>query len=342
MTEQTISEKVEAYKIMDGLNSSMLKSIMGSIREKTSYDEDSTRKGHFIIGDAVECLLFYPEEFDSTFYVSEMKFSADSKLYLAIKAIHEGTDVIDQVLKLSDLSKADIEEGYASVGYNQRITDKKAHAIKHGSAIFDALNELKGKVLVTKDEKETIDAIVNSIQTNKFITRGLYPPKLDYIETIIQYPLQVMMSIDEVDLPFKAKCLLDQVVINHKSKQIRPWDLKTMEDPTYKFPFQAKKFRYDVQASFYTAILQQAYPLYEILPFRFLVESKKDPGQPIIYDCTEKDLIVGRYGNTTSYKVYEGWETAVRKYLKHKETNQFITDLKVLENGHILKLDLWN
>jgi hypothetical protein len=104
----------------------------------------------------------------------------------------------------------------------------------------------------------------------------------------------------------KGKALLDLVLIDHINKNITPIDLKTTSGKTSEFKSSFMKWKYYIQASLYSYGLKQCCiadsPIddYEVLPFKFIVISTTDSGKPIVWKCTNKDLMVGMMGGTSS------------------------------------------
>ena len=133
-----------------------------------------------------------------------------------------------------------------------------------------------------------------------------------------------------------CKALLDMVVIDDELQTVQPIDIKTTGEYPENFHRVAKRFRYDIQAAFYTLALSYAYPEYTILPFQFLVESTVASaiGTPLLYTCTESDLLIGRYGGKyitevsiatqlfthTKYTDILGFEDGIREYKKQLQS----------------------
>ena len=71
-----------------------------------------------------------------------------------------------------------------------------------------------------------------------------------------------------------------------------------MGDQTIYFPKSLRQRRYDIQAAFYTEALKskKEYETYKILPFKFIVESTTNPGNPLVFTCNQELLEIGKSG----------------------------------------------
>ena len=92
------------------------------------------------------------------------------------------------------------------------------------------------------------------------------------------------------------------------------------------------------QAAFYTEALKSKYSAYEILPFKFIVESTTNPGNPLVFTCNQELLEIGKSGRNAYNlcdKAYVSDEyTVYMKFDKIKGFHQLIEDYKwYMENG---------
>lgn len=155
---------------------------------------------------------------------------------------------------------------------------------------WEDLKTAYGKIVISQEEANLIDTIVMSIRTNEATSKYF-----NYEE--IQFQVPIYFEYEGVE----CKALLDMVIFDRKNKKIIPIDIKTIGDDTINFPISLRKRRYDIQAAFYTEALKWLYPDYEILNFKFIVESTTNPGNPIVFTCDKTLLNIGKYGREQMY-----------------------------------------
>lgn len=126
-----------------------------------------------------------------------------------------------------------------------------------------------------------------------------------------------------------VKIMPDVIRIDHRKKTVQPIDLKTSSQPGYNFKESFLKFRYDIQASLYSDVLQEVMTAngccdgYEMLPYLFVDISRTDK-VPVTYrydqtDFTQSDgLSFSSNGRTYSYK---GWRTLLDEILYYESTS---------------------
>lgn len=124
----------------------------------------------------------------------------------------------------------------------------------------------------------------------------------DHLERHLQMPL--FFTFEGTD----CKALLDGLVINHDSKKIIPFDLKTTSKGVFNFYDSYIHYGYYRQAAFYTTAVKEYLAVrsnyddkisdYSLEPFRFIVaDSKQGSKSPaLIYVTTPNDIKVGLYG----------------------------------------------
>ena len=189
-----------------------------------------------------------------------------------------------------------------------------------------------------------------SIRTN--------PTTSKYFETSKDVEILDQLAIYFSYCGIDCKALLDRVIIDHKNKTIQPIDFKTMGDQTLYFPKSLRQRRYDIQAAFYTEALKskKVYETYEILPFKFIVESTVNPGNPLVFTCSSELLDIGKNGRQP-YKLCDkpysfehitymkfdeikGFHQLIEDYKWYME-NEFEKSRKIVESQGEFQLD-WN
>lgn len=355
-TKTTSKEDVDAYYDSDAINQSSLKGIKDGV-DKHKADLDKREKGpepfYFIEGSAVDTILTGEEDqFNKEFYVSECESIPSEKGKLIADTVFDILSNSESVGSISDISryKTDILDIAKSINWRMKNKDttKFDIIVKNCSEYFEDLKKSYGKKVLSKKQKKKVDAVVSSF-LNSDVTKKYFSPTSGNVSIYYQVPLY--FEIEDRD----CKALLDILVIvwdnNGNIKKVVPVDIKTMYDYTINFPFNARKFRYDIQASWYTDALINPtvkYPnnfpkeltpgkMEEVLQsFRFIVESMNTPGKPLEFITTPEFIDVGRTGAEKFYN-HRGYMQLFDEYCYYID-NGFDIDKIVRENNGVLKL----
>lgn len=288
------------------MSQSKLKLLLGdpkyfnTVTEPERYFEE---KVHFLIGDGVDFGLTRPTEvFTDVFHVSNI----ENKPSDTIKSIVN--QVFDSVREnyngqLGSISNVDYKTIIilACDDHNYQVRWKEETRWAKVCEAYEYWEDLKtgyGKTILSGEEGALIDQMIMSFKSNE-ATSKYFKPELG-VE--ILYQVQIFFDYEGV----ACKGMLDLMRVDHANKTILPLDVKTMGDYTYNFPKALRKRRYDIQAAFYTHGLktwqaQRGLENYTILPFKFLVDSTKDPGTPMVFTCSKSLLHMGEFGRCETY-----------------------------------------
>lgn len=324
------------------LSQSKIKKLLkglGSYHSKDLYFEE---KESLLYGSAVDCWLTEGEDvFWNTYYISTINKPSDKIMSI----IHW---IVDNYGELSDVA---ILNGCMYHNYQNRWTDdvKIQKITDLGKEYFDELIASKDKTIIDTQQWWIIQALILSFyldtKCNILFVEEFGKRKL--------YQLPIYFRYEHVD----CKALLDILVIDDMAKTVQIFDIKTTAFPTKDFKKVAKKFRYDIQASFYTLAIQKwledrGMVDYAILPFTFVVESVQYPDKPVFYVCNDTDLYTGKYGLietqqciTDKFKdkhiEHYGYEEGIVRYKYYMENNQYEEYILAI-NDYILPFNLWD
>lgn len=362
----TPKEVVEAYYADSSLNQSELKKLENGLdsyltsKKKEEENADTPDKLHFKIGKAVDTLLTGTlEEFDELYYPSsdDMKLS---EVEVAIVTHVFDTAIANHTGKsATSLGPLLDYEGYIEFAFTQitwqpnwKLPTKVQKVIDFGSLYFEALKEAYGKTILTGQDYRQIKAVVESVKTNP-LTAGYFDMEMLAENPLVKvyYQLPIYFEIDGV----KCKALLDLLIIHLNEEgqvlAVCPFDFKSMDGHTISFPYSMKRFRYDIQGAWYTdalynptAIFPDGFPdLTGITldPFTFIVESKTNPGKPLLFQMSQSLFEVGRdgyYNHNINKLTNKGYSTLFRAYQYHTE-NGWTMEKFVAETGGVLTLD---
>lgn len=335
-----------AYRESKAVSQSLIKSLLYGVGLYHKIAKEEDEETHFLIGDAVDILLTQGEDvFNSLFYVSKVDKPSDTIMNIVNYVYTRNPSTFTNITPL--LHEA-IE--YYKYQPNWKAETKVMKVLELGEVYWRELVKCQGKTMIDSEQFQTITKVVESLRNHRF-TKHIFEE-----ESLNQ--LAIYFELDGIE----CKALLDRVNIDHNNKTLQPIDIKTIGDYTKSFKFNAQRFRYDIQAAWYTEALTKwaifNYPDYEILPFQFVVESTKYPGFcPLVFTCSQEDLNSGKYGvNVINYieiynpygkliverpRAYKGFLEGLRLY-KWYEENSYDLDKEIVESKGNLTLEVWS
>lgn len=285
---------MKEYFEHSSVSQSQLKSLL--IHPRAFKEEKETKlyfeeKVYFTIGSAVDFKLTEDESTFTNFYhISNVLVKPSDTIKSIIHQVFDALKeqfTVEEIGLISDVTyRLLILQACESHNYQNRWnSDTKISKICEFYEYWEDLKASEGKILLSQEEDLLISTIVMSLKTNKATSVYFNAEEVHY---------QVPIYFEYDGVPCKA--LLDMVIFDRENKTIQPIDIKTTGEYTINFPKALKRMRYDIQAAFYTEALRWLYPEYEILPFKFIVESTKDPGQPLVFICDKELLWIGKNG----------------------------------------------
>lgn len=334
---ESVEVKNKNYYEVDAVNYSSLAAIaIGPQYYKSRNDDSSEDKEHFIIGTCVDILLTEPESFDSKFAVDDFEeftnFPAPQmKKYVEIFIETGSSEKAYEAVGFKKSNILSVIDKYESEGkdYAEYLLKRKE---------FNEKN--KDKKILTKEQFSKCKSIADSLKNNKF-TKKYFINSTKEIEILDQFEHYWEM------LGTKFKCKLDKVIINHIDKTIQPIDIKTTGKHTSKFMESFISFRYDIQASIYYQgicdyIWKKSEHLkgYSILPFKFIVESTKYIGTPLIYNINPRIIDQAYEGYFYKNTEMTGWNDLLKTLQWHKENNVWDYTKSTFENDGQVEVEL--
>ena len=315
----TPKEEIDNYFSSSALSQSKLKTLdkglAAFVKDQSETELYYQENESFVLGSAVDCILTGERgQFDKEYHIStidkkpsEVLMSiCNSLIDIALddyNNIQQDLNWIPKPFKEFVEDDWDILFNQARVenvcndhayGKSYKAPTKLAKVLEHSDYIKDQIKG-EGKQVLSKQEKDIVDTIVYNLTTNP-VTSNLFD-RNSYTEGLIDvyYQLPIYFNWENIE----CKALLDLVIVFKSEEgevlEVHPYDLKTMSGPTHKFLFNVKKFRYDVQAAFYTKALIEKFQV-AIDPYSFIVESTTSPGTPLIYVMEESLLDIGLRG----------------------------------------------
>ena len=309
---------------------------------KKIQEEEQEDKEHFIIGSCVDILLTEPDKFWE-------KYALEFQEVCEKVPTGQMKEFIDNFVTQEDYQLA-----YDLVGFKRKgdtldvIKDKMSEFNDYYSYLLNKrrfYEEIKDKQFISNSQYSLITKIVESLKTNRFTRK--------YFEGTIGTKTDKHLQL-EIYWEYKGekcKSKLDLVVVNHENREIHPIDIKTTGNSVFSFDSSALKWRYDLQSSFYSSALYwlinksndeywNKLKDYRILPFKFIVESSKYPGMPLMYECSEKFLKGGIDGFDYQGRWYKGFIELINDYKWYRDNNSWDYSKDIIEKEGIISLKI--
>ena len=156
--------------------------------------------------------------------------------------------------------------------------------IKEVSEYWMEWKDSLGKIRITNELLDSAKLAVRTLKSHQF-TRNIFNVNSFFN---VEKQSQVKLTFEYLGREFKA--MLDWLIIDHDSKIIKPYDLKTGGKYAEEFEDSFFYWRYDIQALLYThavyKLRDDKYPGYTVDPFKFVFISRKDEYRPLIWVST--------------------------------------------------------
>ena len=276
-----MKKTIDVNKLLnDGINQSLLKTINflpSSIDEDTSlfYEE----KECLVYGNLVDCLLTDPDNFNNKFYEDDLPEKPPATI---MSFVHE---LISFGIK--DLTEDCLKDNLDRLDYqkNWKESTKIDYLLNKSTTVpyFNMVLKSEGKQIITPEELSISKLVADNLLNHKHT--------FEYFRAEEFEQQKILKGKWENFIIYGT---LDRYNIDKWNKTIQPFDIKTTSDYTTNFYKSFKRFKYYYQDIIYTELLKQNYPDYTILPFKFIVESIKYPGLPLVYGINEESRFIAK------------------------------------------------
>lgn len=337
----------QEYYNHPAISQSKLKRLIGN--SPWNFMQEETETSEMTNGKIFDCLITRPEDFDNEWFITYDTMIPSPKLQQITEQYYaecgsekypfEHTDTLLEIARRNE--------------YQSNFKDKTliSNIITKCKFYYEQLREANGRKMIGINRVEFIRDIISGM---KNIESFYWILKNDAIR--FQVPLFGTYNGIEI------KGLLDALYVDEGSKIINIVDIKSTSENTAYFITSVKKFRYDIQMSFYKELVMQNYKSlidegYEVHCW-FLVESLTHPGQPVLYFVNDSILEVGRHGymkptdlliieqqdgeysnvGGEMTKMKEGWEDLINKYIYY-ERNGYDVSMNIRQNDNVLELN---
>lgn len=286
---------------------SRLKKILSHPNLYINYDPNSDLEEPAevtVIGDGVDLILTQGEDiFMEEFYFSTVERPTGQMGDFVWHLFANRNDTMAEAI------------AYDLAGFKRDTMAKVRERFdKEGKVYYDDLIAGEGKKVVSPIQYAMIQNIANTLRLSKFTSK--------YIVGNSQFKVFTQQALNFTYEGVECKGLLDLVVVDVVNNILYPIDLKTTTTSLNFWVEMLMKHRYDFQAAFYTEALKQTdLNIYgenlTMANFRFIVESQKYPGSPLIYELSDDLMNLGKFGGTFQGKNYEGFDQAISRLKWH-------------------------
>jgi hypothetical protein len=224
--------------------------------------EDST-DAHLVAGRVLHCLLLEPDKFDEQFLVMGTKTPGGNNKTIVDSIFKYHLTIGNNTLSLSDYSQ-DILTHLLQINLHQSLkTDQQRLdkiLVAENIVYFEFLKASLDKTVVDQETLDGCKASLEVLKLNSAVRALLQLDKTDEDDHVEVYN-ELHLQVDIDGLPFGYKGFLDNLVIDHSSKNIFINDLKTLGKSIQDFPDSVEYYRYWIQAVVYMHMVKEKYNL---------------------------------------------------------------------------------
>lgn len=365
--QQTISKSEVDYRALPALNYSMLKKYdEDPIRffeefklGKKQRDKDtvSTTLGnvvHFYLLDCHGDETTFNHRVEDRFAFVDYEVGSAQVFVLCDKLYEVTEESLDEEGNLTSPMQERFEEAYRRITLvREKEKGREVQKYYKGKSIEQVWDdfEQKGQDYFNARLKSLGKTIVSpsQLEKGKFLSQFLLtdPITRGYFEGIIHtsFPVEWLYTEGPCDnTPCKSE--IDLFKVDHRNRRIYLCDLKCNYD-NEGFEFTYLKHYYYLQQAFYWLAaryhfshIEEDYRDYEIVPMQFLVaDTSVNNRRPLIYQCSERDLLVGLNGFNLGHKHYKGIHELMAELCWAEQTNTWNISKTAFDNKGIMKLN---
>lgn len=329
----------EDYREIPAFNYSILKA-MNESGPRVLIEKDEISSTALEFGTLVDILLTNPDDRYARFYTKTVEKPTASLLQLAdsvyLDHVIQGLPY-EEIASVSYVMAKVRELGLWGKQKDETIIEKFNNDLFYN--YIKAKIEAQGKIICTPELVEAAENCAKILLTHEF-TKDLFVETED-VEVLKQVPILYNFE------GYLGKGKIDLLRIDHSTKTIYPYDIKTGSELPSNFTNSFYHFKYYLQAASYMYGLHyfvneiDELKGYKIDDFKFLYISKKAPEYPVIYSVSESCLISFFDGWTSIKGEYvKGFKELVQEYIYYKSNDIYNVEKKILDNKGMFNITL--
>lgn len=292
---------------------------------------DKLETPSLVFGSAVDAIITGgQEEFDKGFMVAEFPSIPDSIIKI-VRSLFKQFGMLGTYRTLNDIPDTVViqETIYQSYQLNWK-PETRVKVIKEKGAEYYSLMYIAGDRTILNTN--TYQDICNAVKALKeSASTKFYFAEDNPFEPEIERFYQLKFKGEFENIP--VRCMLDEIIVNHKDKTILPIDLKTTKS-VITFNHSFYQWGYFIQAQLYTYILDQNiknddyFKDFKILNYKFIAVDKYLL-LPVVFNYEGNHSITSLIDNDG--KERKSWRILL------KELNYYLTHSECK-----LPLEMWN
>ena len=278
-------EEIEDYFNNPALSQSKLKLLINggvglynNIKEEDIVEEKDAK----LIGSLVDDLFTYDEEeFNKIYHVGDFKNKPSGTILNIIFPILRLAEEYSLIEEYKD--ELIIEANSQGYGNGKYSDDRVWNEIIKAKSFWNEYNQVRGKQIISQEEYQLAKEIHYNIFTHDYTK--------DCFNITCKYQIPLYWTIADVN----CKALIDMMCVKNKILYVN--DFKVTAN-NRKFKEQVERFRYDIQQLWYmTGVLMNKEYLtslfgeYNGIEFKFITDSYKYKGSPLIYKINQIYLL---------------------------------------------------
>lgn len=305
-----------------------------------------------IFGSLTDCLMFTFKDLDNRFVIATAKKPSGQMGDFLDVLWDKTTECLSEDGIVTRTIDSLIEDAFDTVAYDKTTGERIAFK-RPKKTVEDLIQELSDgeagdwyrekrqsadKDLITREDLDNANKVVDNLRSN-FVTRDIMNATTDNKQTVLD---QLIIVFNYLELPMKS--MLDRVIIDHINKYIQPYDLKT----TYaveNFDYNYRTLKYYIQVATYNqALIHWKYENnlddYTVLPMKFVVTDSTRYMNPLIYELSDDDVLIGYNGFTYNGQYNPGLNQAIKDLHWHKRENRWDISAENFRNNGRRKIRL--
>lgn len=311
---------------------------------------ESTGKS-LVYGSLVDCLLYTPSDFDERFVSIDFEMPTPQMKLFTENLAKRKIENDNLTSERREDSKAVFQWAYNDTKYNEQgeevafkrqdldTTFKKFEesCLKYYNFLLETWRE--NKMVIDQEMMAKAEEAVKRLRYST-VTGAIINQESDF-----RYEVHKQLIVLFKIRGRLFKSMLDEIIIDHESKTIQPYDLKTSSS-VEEFINSYLKFSYYIQAGvYYQACVawksQVGLDDYAVLPIKFIVIDNSNYLDPLIYATDVSNLRQSLFGFEIGGKRYKGVISIIDDLNWHCDNDIWGISRQNFENKGIVNLKVY-